>query len=261
MKKYFISIVLLQISLILFLFYIITKNTNILGTSVTVINSQSLLRSPSSELKHFYEIKANHIEEQHADWLWYTPIHTINKDSLNERYDYKIKKEKGTFRIIALGDSFTDGSWVHTKDNWTEQLEDYLNQNKVCDTIQKYEVINLGVQGYDLAYETERYVKRGVKYDPDLIVLPIVDFLRVTEHRLKNENKIKLTENQIKEYQKEGNFYPESFLLDSQLSVDYKINYQIKNLERLESKLLKPQKLIFFDIEKNKKQKKQSVDL
>ena len=58
-----------------------------------------------------------------------------------------IKKNKDTFRIITLGDSFTFGMYINTKDNWTELLEDKLNSDMGCKNISMFEVINLGVGG------------------------------------------------------------------------------------------------------------------
>ena len=42
-------------------------------------------------------------------------------------------------------------------------------------------MINLGVYGYDTAYEVERYRKRGQKYHPDLVIWYHLDLLRLNE--------------------------------------------------------------------------------
>ena len=96
-------------------------------------------------------------------------VYNINSDTFNERFDYEINKDDKTFRIITLGDSFTFGYIVDTKNNWTELLEDKLNQLH-CANFDKIEVINLGVVGYDIQYSVERFKLRGKKYNPDLVL-------------------------------------------------------------------------------------------
>jgi len=72
---------------------------------------------------------------------------------------------------------------VDTKDNWTELLEEALNKPQLCKNIKKFEVINLGVAGYDIRYAVERYKLRGQKYNPDLILwlLKNDDFQEIVE--------------------------------------------------------------------------------
>jgi len=100
----------------------------------------------------------------------YQENYTINKDTLNDRFNYSIEKPKDVFRVVILGDSLTFGLLVKTKDNWTEKLEDLLNKRLIDANIKKIEVINLAVHGYDIPYEVERFRKRGIKYQPDLVI-------------------------------------------------------------------------------------------
>ena len=176
--KAYIAIICIQIASMIFLFFQIKhKSNNTLGVSVNIINSKTIKKSPMSEFKYFYEPKRNTIEKVN-EWGPYKGTYTINNDSLNERYNYSGNKERNVFRIITLGDSYTYGLYVDTKDNWTEVLEDKL-QGLSCD--KKIEVINLGVQGYDPAYEVERYKLRGTKYDPNLIIWFLIDPDRISE--------------------------------------------------------------------------------
>jgi lysophospholipase L1-like esterase len=181
--KIFISFVIFQLVIIFVLgFKIYQRQKNILGAiSFNPINKETIAIKPSDELKYFYEPKANSIEEIHKDWLPNVPKYTINSDALNERFDYDIKKKEGVFRIITIGDSNTFGLNVSTENNWTEVLEDRLNKEKMCQKVKKYEVINLGVGGYDTAYEVERYKIRGQKYHPDLVIWYVTDLYRITE--------------------------------------------------------------------------------
>ena len=130
----------------------------------------SIISSPSSELKYFYEHRPSSVEEEEIVGVKGKKAkYTFNSDTLNERFDYQPKKTDSTFRIITLGDSFTYGIYVNTSDNYPEQLEEKLKSFK-CGSYKKFEVINLGVDGYDVQYSVERYRIRGVKYNPNLIV-------------------------------------------------------------------------------------------
>lgn len=171
-KRSVIVFVLLFVEVIVLvaLFIIIKKKTETKEVvSVTHIKKESVNfpRRVPTPLMNFYEPKPNIIDFGDENWLTFTPQYTINKDSLNEVQNYSVKKASDTFRIVTIGDSFTFGQFVNTKDNWTEQLEVSLNEK--C-TDMTYEVINLGVHGYDLAFSEYRYETRGEKYNPDLLI-------------------------------------------------------------------------------------------
>ncbi len=170
--RLFIGVVSLQVLLIIGILGIIIHKKNTLGVSVNSLISAYINKETNGGLTHFYEPMANSNEEVNKEWLAHKVIYTINKDALNEKHDYLIKKPSGVFRIITLGDSFTFGKNVNTQDNYSERLEDMLNGQ--CPT--KFEVINLGVAGYDIEYMRERYVKRGKNYSPDLVVALFGDF-------------------------------------------------------------------------------------
>ena len=46
-----------------------------------------------------------------------------------------------------------------------------LNDKKICGPKIKFEVINMGVYGYNMEYIVERFIRRGIKYQPDFVVL------------------------------------------------------------------------------------------
>lgn len=158
-----------------------------------------------SRYKYFYEpdpkktgkvLKQIPLEEQYS----------INKDTLNDRFDYTVPKTPGVYRIVVLGDSSTFGLLVKTKDNWTEHLEDKLGK--------KFEVINLAVHGYDIPYEVERYRRRGIKYDPDLVLwfLNNGNFYQNNEIMSQKAPLIEAAMKNTEEYKKEiskGNYYPD----------------------------------------------------
>ncbi|MEK7802662.1 MAG: SGNH/GDSL hydrolase family protein, partial [Pseudomonadota bacterium] len=127
-----------------------------------------LVSPVSGQLKYFSEPPPSVLQTEKPPWLPYTATYSINADTLNERFEYSVQKSPGVFRIVTLGDSFTFGQNVQTKDNWTELLEDTLKLT--CGKSQYVEIINLGERGYDVAYAAHRLEIRGMKYDPDLII-------------------------------------------------------------------------------------------
>lgn len=139
---------------------------------VTPISKDNVVFSTDSgNMRYFWEPRPNNVEKHNPEWLGYEIIYTINSDSLNERHEYSIAKDKKTFRILTIGDSFTFGDYVNTPENYSETLEDSLNEQLICNDINNFEVINLGVGGYDLEYMVGRLLQRGLKYEPDLVFL------------------------------------------------------------------------------------------
>jgi hypothetical protein len=177
-NKTVVILVCIQIVVIALLFFSITKRTRLTSSP---LNRKMIRAQQSDSLKYYYEMAPNETQVADAKWLTHTVVNSINTDGLNERFDYSVKKEKGIYRIITLGDSYTFGMNVNTKDNWTELLEDELNAHYTCDSIKKYEVINLGVYSYDTQYEIERYKQRGQKYNPDLVIWMMFDYDRDLE--------------------------------------------------------------------------------
>jgi hypothetical protein len=152
-------------------FHFFKTHRDVLGVATVVpINKDFFISSPSAELKYFLESRPSTIQVDDPEWLSYKAIYTINDDSLNERFNYPIHKPVSVFRIVTLGDSFTFGHFVNTKDNWTEQFEDKLNTRCSRSGISKFEVINLGERGYDITYAAHKYDIRGRKYTPNLII-------------------------------------------------------------------------------------------
>lgn len=194
-----------------YVFKLVKLKRNVLGvTTIVPIRKESLLFPPDSELENFYELKTSSTTEDKPNWLPYSATYTFNSDGLNERFDYAVPKAQNTIRIITLGDSFTFGQFVDTKDNWTEVLEDMLNENNICEG-KKIEIINLGVYGYDILFASHRFKIRGVKYDPDLVLWLLNDhnftiMPQLTKERV-NQLEKQLTEEDLKNAEKTGNYY------------------------------------------------------
>jgi lysophospholipase L1-like esterase len=127
------------------------------------------------EFQNYFEPKPDTIAHDDADWLGHEVLHTINNDGLNDNLNYNVNKSPDSYRIVALGDSFTYGIFVNSKDNYPKQLGNLLN-NQSCTSIKKYEVINLGVPGYDIGFSVNRFKLHGQKYHPDLVLWLINDY-------------------------------------------------------------------------------------
>lgn len=85
-------------------------------------------------------------------------------------YEYSFNKSSNTFRIIGLGDSHTFGWGVELDETYLKLLEKKLNENSKI----KYEVLNLGVVGFNTRQEVELFKTKGLELNPDLIIIGFV---------------------------------------------------------------------------------------
>lgn len=164
------TFILSQLFIISFLIFTIYQKQKgrTLGSAVNPVAKESINFSPDNRFKYFYELDPD-AKLVFPKGILYAD-YRINSEGFNERLEYEITKPKDTFRIITLGDSWTFGGGVATKDNYSEVLEVMLNKNSPFPKWKSYEVINLGLYGYDLAYSVEKFRRRGQKYNPDLII-------------------------------------------------------------------------------------------
>lgn len=95
---------------------------------------------------------------------------SINSDGFRGP-EYAVEKPSNTFRIIMLGDSETFSVMLPQSDTLPVRLENLLNQTS---SKLKYEVFNFGVEGYCTLQELEILKTKGLKYNPDLIILNYV---------------------------------------------------------------------------------------
>lgn len=92
---------------------------------------------------------------------------TINDLGFRD-FTYNLTKQNNTFRIIVLGDSYTFGWGVEMNETFSKVLERKLNMGSGGT---RYEVMNLGVPGYDATQEAEMYRTAGARYNPDLVII------------------------------------------------------------------------------------------
>ena len=85
--------------------------------------------------------------------------------------EYSLEKPSDEYRIVVLGDSFTEGYTVEFEELFSEVLKRRLSEQ----TGRRIEVINLGVGGYSTDQELLLYQTEGRQYHPDLTVLMFHD--------------------------------------------------------------------------------------
>lgn len=92
----------------------------------------------------------------------------VSQQGIRDR-QYPLKKEKGVYRIIVVGDSVSFGWGVESEQTFPKYLESMLNK----DGRQKYEVINFSVPGYNTVQEVATLRNKCLAYNPDLIIFSV----------------------------------------------------------------------------------------
>ncbi len=244
-KKYSLFLLIVIVFQLIIIFYlgikIFLKRPRVI---VTKAKNNALVLGSSSKLKYFSEPAPNSTIVDDVPWSKKKAVYTINGDSFNEVHNYEVGRLPKFFRIVTIGDSYTFGQFINTKDNWTELLESKLNILN-CKNIKGFEVINLGVEDYDIQYSAERFKLRGQKYNPDLVIwfLKNDDFIAINEQIKPLENKImkdnNLTYDSPKYLFDNNRYYP----------VGYE-SFKIYNLNHPENEVLKAQEQLLNDFGK-----------
>ena len=102
--------------------------------------------------------------------LLYEPkalIYDQNSDTLRGR-EVGVDKPPSVYRIVIAGDSLVYGVNVDGDKTYSARLEQMLNDHAAPG--RRFEVLNLGCSGYRIAQVVARIKKRGLKYNPDLII-------------------------------------------------------------------------------------------
>jgi hypothetical protein len=101
---------------------------------------KSGLVQPSRYRDLGFELKPN------LDAFYKKRVFRTNSRGLRDD-EYRVEKLAGTFRIAAVGDSYTMGTGVAIGDAYHSLVEDRLNRSSGGG---RFEVINFGVGGYQL---------------------------------------------------------------------------------------------------------------
>ena len=91
----------------------------------------------------------------------------ISSAGLRDR-EFEAAKPPGTYRIGIIGDSITYGLTCEQKQAFPKQLERLLSSAGPDAT--RFEVLNLGVSGYNISQIVARLRTQGMPFDPDLVI-------------------------------------------------------------------------------------------
>jgi len=122
------------------------------------------------------------VGDKQSKGLWVHPKYSSNVDKKKEfsdtikcnaeglrDFDHPLDKDSGEYRIICLGNSFTEGIGAPQDSAWPKVLEKRL----ILHTKKKVTVFNAGISGSDPFFEYMLMERKMLKYNPDLILLAL----------------------------------------------------------------------------------------
>lgn len=118
----------------------------------------------------FDPVRGRVLEPGMEGWFHYEGNAYVKINSAGFRdVEHPIQMPKGTYRILLLGDSYTEARQVMLEDTFGRKVEQQLQS---CERLLPHnvEVINFGVPGYGNAEELITLRSRGWAYDPDLVL-------------------------------------------------------------------------------------------
>jgi hypothetical protein len=160
---------LLLLSLIVLLLIEFSSRLYFLGWStfsITRTNSfhgmpRGYIIQPSPFSDIIYELKPN------LNTYWKMAKFITNSQGLPDK-EYSIDKPGNTFRVNVIGDSYAMPEGVDIENAYHTLLEDRFNKDNYESS---FEFINFGVGGYNLKQYLAVMKNKGIKYNPDLILL------------------------------------------------------------------------------------------
>lgn len=136
------------------------KNT-ILGVIVFIVVVVFLIVSAELILRALYYEHTTRDGASPGNVRFNRNYFVLNNEYMRDT-NFTLVKENDTVRIVALGDSFTAGWGVkNVSDLYLNRLEKSLN----------VEIYNFGVGGYGTDDEINVLKERGLKYNPDAIII------------------------------------------------------------------------------------------
>jgi lysophospholipase L1-like esterase len=90
-------------------------------------------------------------------------------NSVGLRNAEEVNPDENVIRILAIGDSFTFGAYVHNQETWTSRLEGDLNTTLFPDA--QVQVLNAGIPGYTIEDELSYLRDKGLALHPDVVIL------------------------------------------------------------------------------------------
>jgi len=95
-------------------------------------------------------------------------LHRYNSLGLRD-HAFTEQKDSNEYRILGLGDSFTEGVGTSADSTWLKQLEYMLNADTFMH--RHYTTLNGGAHGSDLIFSYDLLSKCLLKYHPDMVIL------------------------------------------------------------------------------------------
>jgi lysophospholipase L1-like esterase len=108
-------------------------------------------------------IKFSHLK---AEYLYSRKTNSLGLPDV----EFKMAKDDNEFRIIALGDSFTEGVGTKYDSTWVKSLERILSEKYPDKLIITY---NCGVSGSDVIFEYILLKEKLLIYRPDLVIVAL----------------------------------------------------------------------------------------
>jgi lysophospholipase L1-like esterase len=142
-----------------------------LGVLVALLAAEALMRifdlGPKLNLVYADNFRRSEDAALRYEWLPGSPdgALTISSAGLRDR-EFAIPKPEGVFRIAVLGDSVTAGSTTSRGESYPKRLESLLNTYGS----HEYEVLNLGVIGYNAPQVAASLRVRGLAFEPDRVI-------------------------------------------------------------------------------------------
>lgn len=99
----------------------------------------------------------------------YNYVRKVNRELLSDT-NHPVKKRKNEYRIIGLGDSFTEGDGAHADSTWLKALDRKISRDN---SQSKFTFMNAGISGSDVFFEYILLKKKLLKYEPDLVLLAL----------------------------------------------------------------------------------------
>lgn len=88
---------------------------------------------------------------------------------------YELRKPPGTYRVALIGDSLLRGMGAPFGTSFEARLERRLQEIDRPDSIEKYELLNFGVEGYRITQLLEVALTQVPPFSPDAYVLALSD--------------------------------------------------------------------------------------
>ena len=89
-----------------------------------------------------------------------------NNQGFRDNHDYTYEKPAGQLRVIAVGDSNTQGFEVRQNRTFPVVVERYLQRHNI-----DAEVLNTGISGFSTAEQLAFLENEGIKYQPDVVIV------------------------------------------------------------------------------------------